>query len=174
MPNREQLSAIRFLLTDVDGVLTDGRILIDAEGRETKMFHVHDNAGIAYWHRHGGRTGFLSGRDADAVRHRAAAMGVHEVVLGRTDKADAFAEILVRQNLDPKEFAYIGDDLLDLPVLEQVGFAVTVPEARFELHSRVHWTTERSAGFGAVRDVIEVLLRARGVWGSVVERAGRS
>ncbi|MFK7739518.1 MAG: KdsC family phosphatase [Planctomycetota bacterium] len=172
-PDDAALQRIEMLLLDVDGVLTDGRVHFDHEGREYKSFHVHDASGIIYWHRSGGRSGFLSGRGGDIVRNRAEELGVHEVMLGRIDKADAFAEMLARTNLTPERVAYVGDDLLDLPVLTQVGFAATVPQARREVLAQSHYVSERSAGFGAVRDVVEELLRARGVWQSVVAKDGR-
>jgi 3-deoxy-D-manno-octulosonate 8-phosphate phosphatase (KDO 8-P phosphatase) len=173
-PDDRVLAAIEFLLLDVDGVLTDGRIHFDHDGREYKSFHVHDAAGLHYWHRAGGRTGFLSGRKGEVVERRAAELKIHEVVLGRIDKGAAFAEILARQNIPPERFAYVGDDLLDVPVLRRVGFAVTVPEARPEVLPHVHHVTTRSAGFGVARDVVELLLRARGTWDDVVAREGLS
>ena len=172
-PSPSQLAAIEFLLLDVDGVLTDGRLWFDAEGREVKTFHVHDAAGIAYWHRAGGRTGLLSGRGGEITERRARELGIHEVMLKRLDKAVAFGEMLARTGLAAERVCYVGDDLIDLPVLRQVGFAVTVPEARREVFVDVHHVTERSSGFGAVRDTIEELLRARGVWDSVVHKGGR-
>ena len=172
-PSDDALRSIDFLLLDVDGVLTDGRVSFDAEGREFKSFHVHDAAGIVYWHRSGGRSGFLSGRSGEVVRRRAQELGVEEVILGRVDKAAAFEELLQRQQLDAARIAYVGDDLLDLPVLRQVGFAATVPEARPEVLEQAQFVTRRSGGFGAVRDVIEELLKARGVWQSIVEKDGR-
>jgi 3-deoxy-D-manno-octulosonate 8-phosphate phosphatase (KDO 8-P phosphatase) len=173
-PSREQLAAIEFLLLDVDGVLTDGRIWFDAEGREYKSFHVHDASGLVNWHRQGGRTGFLSGRGGDIVERRARELGVHEVLLRRVDKDTAFDELLARQNLRPEQIAYVGDDLLDLPVLRRAGFAATVPEARAEVLAQAQFVSERAAGFGAVRDVVEELLRARGRWDDVVRRDGRA
>lgn len=174
LPDRAVLAGIELLLTDVDGVLTDGRIHFDHEGREYKSFHVHDASGIVYWHRSGGRSGFLSGRGGDVVERRARELGVHEIVLKRIDKAAAFAEILVRQNLDASRVAYVGDDLLDLPVLRQVAFAATVPEARPEVLEVAQFVAPHSCGFGAVRDVVEVLLKARGVWLDVVQKDGRA
>jgi 3-deoxy-D-manno-octulosonate 8-phosphate phosphatase (KDO 8-P phosphatase) len=173
-PDEDALRAIDFLLLDVDGVLTDGRVHFDFEGREYKSFHVHDAAGIIYWHRSGGRSGFLSGRGGEIVRRRAEELGVHDVILGRVDKAKAFEEFLERNQLSPAQVAYVGDDLLDLPVLRQVGFAATVPEARAEVVQQAQFVTDRSAGFGAARDVIEELLKARGVWQSVVDKDGRA
>ena len=172
-PEPAVLAAIEFLLLDVDGVLTDGRIWFDADGREQKAFHVHDASGLVYWHRSGLRSGFLSGRGGDIVERRARELGVHELMLDRRDKDVAFAEMLQRHRLDPARVAYVGDDLLDLPVLRQVGFAATVPEARAEVVAACHHVTERSAGFGAARDVVEELLRARGRWDDVVQRDGR-
>lgn len=173
-PDTAVLAAIEFLLLDVDGVLTDGRIWFDHEGRETKSFHVHDAAGLVHWHRAGGRSGFLSGRGGEVVERRARELGVHEVVLRRTDKAEAFGELLARQRLAPHQVAYVGDDLLDLPVLRVAGFAATVPEARPEVLAVAQFVTGRSAGFGAARDVVEELLRARGRWQEVVQRDGRA
>jgi 3-deoxy-D-manno-octulosonate 8-phosphate phosphatase (KDO 8-P phosphatase) len=173
-PAREALAAIEFLLLDVDGVLTDGRIWFDAEGREYKSFHVHDASGLVNWHRCGGRSGFLSGRGGDIVERRARELGVTEVLLRRIDKATAFDEVLARQNLRPEQVAFVGDDLLDLPVLRRAGFAATVPEARAEVLAVAQYVSERAAGFGAVRDVVEELLRARGQWEDVVRRDGRA
>ena len=172
-PERSVLAAIEFLLLDVDGVLTDGRIHFDLDGREYKSFHVHDASGIVYWHRCGGRSGFLSGRGGEVTERRARELGVHEVILHRIDKAAAFAELLARTGLDPQRTCYVGDDLLDLPVLRQVGFAATVPEARREVAAVAHFISERPCGFGAVRDVVEELLRARGAWDGVVQKDGR-
>ena len=139
---------------------------------EFKMFHVHDAAGLHYWHRAGGFSGFLSGRGGDAVERRARELSVHEVILRRVDKAAAFAELLARRGLSARDFAYVGDDMLDVPVLSQVAFAATVPEARVEALAASHYVTERSCGFGAVRDVIELLLKARGLWDGIVSRGG--
>ncbi len=172
LPARAVLANVRMLLLDVDGVLTDGRIHFDHEGREYKSFHVHDAAGIVYWHRAGNLSGFLSGRGGNVVEQRARELGVHEVMLGRIDKATAFAELLVRRGMRPAEIAYVGDDLLDLPVLTQVAFAATVPEARAEVRAAVHYVARTPCGFGAVREIIEVLLRARGAWADVVARGG--
>ncbi|MCA8964321.1 MAG: HAD hydrolase family protein [Planctomycetes bacterium] len=168
------LRGIELLVLDVDGVLTDGRIHFDAEGREYKSFHVHDAAGLVYWHRSGRRSGFLSGRGGDVVRRRATELGVHEILLERIDKEQAFAEVLARQQLTPRQVAYMGDDLLDLPVLRQVGLAATVPEARGEVAAMAHFVSSKPAGFGAARDVIELLMRAQETWANVVAKDGRA
>jgi 3-deoxy-D-manno-octulosonate 8-phosphate phosphatase (KDO 8-P phosphatase) len=173
LPERTTLANIEFLLLDVDGVLTDGRIHFDRDGNEYKSFHVHDAAGLVYWHRSGGRSGFLSGRGGAIVERRARDLGVHEVILNRTDKAAAFQEMLARQRLDAQRIAYVGDDLLDLAVLRQVGFAATVPEARAEVVAEAQFVTRRAAGFGAARDVIEQLLIAKGRWQDILQRGGQ-
>ena len=173
LPPPSALARIRLLLLDVDGVLTDGRLLLDREGREYKSFHVHDAAGIVWWHRSGGLSGFLSGRGGEIVQRRARELGVHEVVLGRIDKAAAFAELLARRGLGAEQVGFVGDDLLDLPVLRAVGFAATVPEGRTEVKAAVHYVAATPAGFGAAREVIEVLLRARGAFAEIVQKGGR-
>ena len=173
-PPAPALAAIRLLLLDVDGVLTDGRIWFDHEGREYKSFHVHDAAGIVWWHRSGGLSGFLSGRGGSSVERRARELGVHELVLGRTDKAQAFAEVLARRGLVAEQVAFVGDDLLDLPVLRAVGFAATVPEGRPEVKAVAHYVAATPAGFGAAREVIELLLRARGAYAEVLAKDGRA
>lgn len=172
LPPRELLANVQLLLFDVDGVLTDGRIWFDPEGREYKAFHVMDAAGFAYWHRHGGLSGFLSGRGGHVVELRARQLGVHEVHLSTLQKAAALEEILARRGLLAEQVAYVGDDLLDLPVLRRVGFAATVPEARDEVKAVAHFISRRSAGFGAGRDVIEFLLQQRGVFDDIVQRGG--
>ena len=170
----EQLDRIRFLLTDIDGVLTDGRLYFDHAGHETKVFHVLDGAGFAYWHRAGFLSGFLSGRDCEAVVHRAAGLGVTEIHLGNLDKVPVLEAIAEKHGLALDEFAYIGDDLLDLPVLRRVGFAVSVANGRPEVRDQAHYVTETPGGRGAVREVVELLLKAKGLWDDVVARDGRS
>ena len=172
MPPASVLTQIRMLLLDVDGVLTDGRIHFDHEGREYKSFHVHDAAGIVYWQRSGHLTGFLSGRGGHVVEQRAKELGIHEVILGRIDKEAAFDDLLARRGLAPEQIAYVGDDLLDLPVLRRVGFAATVPHGPAEVQAAVHYTTRTQGGFGAVREVIETLLKHKGLWDRIVERGG--
>ena len=172
MAQSPHLAAIRLLLTDVDGVWTDGRLHFDHSGRELKSFHVHDAAGLAYWHRAGGLSGFLSGRAAPIVAARAQELGVHEVHLGNLAKLPVFEELTRRLGLADGEVAYVGDDLLDLPVLRRVGFAVAPADARPEVRRAVHHVTAAAGGCGVVREVVELLLRARGAWDGVVDRGG--
>ena len=173
-PGDDRLARIRFLLTDVDGVLTDGRLHFDHQGNETKVFHVHDGAAFAYWHRAGFGSGFLSGRDCPAVVHRAAGLGIAEVHLGNLDKLPVAEEIARRRGLEMYEIAYIGDDLLDLPVLRRVGFAAAVPNGRPEVRAVAHYVTAVAGGAGAVREVVEIILKAKGLWDDVVATDGRA
>ena len=131
LPDVGALRRIRMLLLDVDGVLTDGRIHFDPEGREYKSFHTRDAAGLVYWHRSGHLSGFLSGRGGHVVEMRAKQLGIHEPVLNRIDKERAFEEILARQKLDASEIAYVGDDLLDPRPVHGVARGVE-PELRHE------------------------------------------
>ena len=172
LPGESVLREISLLLTDVDGILTDGRIHFDGDGREVKSFHVHDGAGMVYWHRSGGMSGFISGRGSDIVKARATELGVHEIHLRRLDKGNVLDDILERRGLRAEQVAFLGDDLADLPVLRQVGLAATVPQARPEVREAVHHVTEVPAGFGAVREVVEILLKARGRWDEVVRKGG--
>jgi 3-deoxy-D-manno-octulosonate 8-phosphate phosphatase (KDO 8-P phosphatase) len=173
IPPAEHLRRIRLLLSDVDGVLTDGRIHLNEAGEESKIFHVHDAAGLVYWHRSGGLSGFVSGRWGKMVEKRAQDLNVAEVHLGKLDKLPVLEDILDRHSLEAEEVAYVGDDLVDLPVLATVGFAVTVPNARLEVRERVHYITQTYGGDGALREVIEILLKAQGKWDDLVNKGGR-
>jgi len=173
MPPTERLRRIRLLLADVDGVLTDGRIHLNEAGEESKIFHVHDAAGLVYWHRAGGISGFVSGRWGKMVEKRARDLSVAEVHLGKLDKLPVLEEILERRKITSEEVAYVGDDLVDLPVLAVVGFAVTVPNARSEVRERAQYVTQTRGGDGALREVVEILLKAQGKWDDLVRRGGR-
>jgi 3-deoxy-D-manno-octulosonate 8-phosphate phosphatase (KDO 8-P phosphatase) len=172
LPDRERLARIKLLLTDVDGVLTDGRVYFDGNGHELKIFHVHDSAGIIYWHRAGGLSGFLSGRGGRVVEDRARELGVHELHLKTVNKGTVFEDILQRRGMAAEEVAYVGDDLLDLEVLGRAGLAVSVPNGRPEARSVAHHVTAVAGGSGALREVVELLLRARGKWEDVVRKGG--
>jgi 3-deoxy-D-manno-octulosonate 8-phosphate phosphatase (KDO 8-P phosphatase) len=171
-PSEHALAEIRLLLMDVDGVLTDGSIHIDGSGQEVKTFHVHDGAGLVYWHRAGGLSGFVSGRRSKVVTERAAELGVHEVHLGSMHKMPIVEDILARRALGPEQIAYVGDDISDIPVLRVAGFAATVPEARPEVFEHVHHVTAAPGGRGAIREVVELLLKARRAWDDVLRRGG--
>ncbi len=170
MTLEQRLGRVRLLLLDVDGVLTDGRILIDDRGNETKAFDVTDGHGIKLLQRAGVDVGLVTGRRSRVVEYRARELGIREVHQGVKDKLPVVREILERRKLGPEEVGYVGDDVVDLPVLLQIGLAVTVADAAAELRDRVHWVTERPGGRGAVREVCDAILRARGAWDTVTRR----
>jgi 3-deoxy-D-manno-octulosonate 8-phosphate phosphatase (KDO 8-P phosphatase) len=164
MTLEERLARVELLLLDVDGVLTDGRIVLDDRGVETKAFDVTDGHGLKMLLRAGVDAGLVTGRRSRVVEHRARELGIREVHQGVKDKARVVSEILRRRGLTPERVGYVGDDIVDLPVLLQVGLAVTVPGAPEYLRERAHWVTQRPGGRGAAREVCEALLRAKGLW----------
>jgi len=153
---------IRLLLLDVDGVLTDGRIIYDADGRESKAFHIHDGYGINRLRASGCLVGFLSGRASAAVERRAKELDVTILHQGVDDKLPVYERILADHRLSDHEVAYVGDDLPDLPVLARAGLAVAVASAAPDVRRAVHWITDRAGGGGAVREVTDLLLAAKG------------
>jgi len=154
--------SIRLLLLDVDGVLTDGRIIYDADGRELKVFHIHDGLGINRLRASGCLVGFLSGRASAAVERRAKELDVTIIHQGVDDKLPVYERILADHRLHDHEVAYVGDDLPDLPVLGRVGLAVAVASAQPDVRRAAHWVTVRAGGEGAVREVTDLLLAAKG------------
>jgi 3-deoxy-D-manno-octulosonate 8-phosphate phosphatase (KDO 8-P phosphatase) len=161
------------VILDVDGVLTDGRILLDDRGRELKAFHVRDGYGIALLLGAGIRVAFLSQRRSAAVARRGRELGLSAVVQGARNKLVAARRLARRWRLELEEIAFIGDDLPDLPLLDAAGLAVTVADAAAGLARHVHWVTRAAGGAGAVREVAELVLRAQGRWASAVGDALR-
>jgi len=158
---RERAGRLRLLLFDVDGVLTDGMILVHPDGSESKRFHVRDGTGIVWAHRAGLRTGVLSGRASLATAQRAAQLGMTVVRQDVAAKETVYADILREHGLTDAEVAYMGDDVLDLPVLSQVGLAAAPADAVDEVRRRVHWVSRARGGEGAVREFIEMVLDAQ-------------
>jgi 3-deoxy-D-manno-octulosonate 8-phosphate phosphatase (KDO 8-P phosphatase) len=159
---------IRVLLMDVDGVLTDGRIWLlsrrDGTASEIKGFSAYDGAGLKLARAAGLRTGLITGRESTAVSQRARECEIEFVYQHRATKIGALEEILQLTGADTSEVAYVGDDLPDLPVLERVGLAVAVANAAPEVKRAAHFITSRSGGEGAVREVIELIVKAQGKW----------
>ena len=166
----ESLAHIKLLLLDVDGVMTDGRIFYDDQGHETKAFDVKDGHGLKLVQRAGIQVGIITGRQSDIVLKRAAELGIDLVYQGAKDKMVPFREILSKLQLRAQETAYVGDDLVDLPVLREVGFSAAVADAVDEVRSMVDLVTSRPGGRGAVREVCEYLLRKSGRWDDVTRR----
>ena len=167
---RERLAKIRLLLLDVDGVMTDGRIVFDDHGGETKAFDVKDGHGLKLLQRAGIRIGIITGRQSPVVARRAAELGIELLYQGAKDKLVPFRDILQRTGLHPEAVAYVGDDLVDLPILRRVGFAATVIDAHEEVKPHVHYVTELPGGRGAVREICDLLLKESGRWESVTSR----
>ncbi len=166
----ERCRRIEFLLLDVDGVLTDGVIAVDDNGVETKHFHVKDGSAIALWKRLGKRVAIISGRRAKAVEVRAAELGISPVIQGVPEKSAPFKFLLREWSIDPNCIAYMGDDLADLPVLGSVGLSACPSDAVIEVRERAHLTTVAKGGYGAVRELVEVILKHQGVWDGEVNR----
>ena len=161
-------AALRLLLFDVDGVLTDGSVNVDANGVETKRFHIRDGAALAYAQRVGLLTGVLSARASGATTVRAAELRMAVIVQGVENKRAAFEEILATHGLTAEEVAYMGDDLVDLPVLRMVGLSAAPADAVAEVAAIAHFVSWHSGGDGAVREFIEAVLKARGQWDDVI------
>lgn len=164
------LKKIRLLLLDVDGVMTDGRIVYDEFGNELKAFDVKDGHGLKLLQRAGIQVGIITGRQSLVVARRAEELGISLVYQGARDKLLPFAEILDKLGLRPEQVAYVGDDLVDLPILRRVGFAATVADAVPDIKSHVHLVTRCCGGRGAVREICDHLLKGAGLWPVVTDR----
>jgi 3-deoxy-D-manno-octulosonate 8-phosphate phosphatase (KDO 8-P phosphatase) len=169
-------SRIKLLLMDVDGVMTDGRLynVPDAAGNlvETKGFDSQDGIALQWMNWKGIKTGLISGRVSPATVERAKQTKITYVYQGHTEKIPVFEEILRDAKLDPGDVAYIGDDLTDLVVIRRVGFAVATANARPEVKAMAHYVTSQPGGAGAVREAIEVILKAQGLWGEILRHYG--
>ena len=162
--------ALRVLLFDVDGVLTDGGVYIDADGRELKRFSIKDGAGIALASKFGLTTGIISARASSATNSRAAELGMKIVMQGVTSKRQALADVLAGHNVKAAEVAYMGDDLVDLAVIGEVGLAGCPADAAAEVTAACHWVSRQPGGQGAAREFIELILKARGQWDDVLSQ----
>jgi len=166
----KDLAKIRLLICDVDGVLTDGRVIFDAAGVESKEFHVRDGAGLKYWIRSGHQAALLTGRESTVVARRAAELGIVLVEQGALDKLPALGRLLAAAGCAGAEAVYVGDDLPDLPVLRAVGLAVAVADATEEVRAAADYVTTARGGAGAIREVVELVLKAQGRWAGILER----
>lgn len=167
---------IELLVLDVDGVLTDGRIMLTEDGREMKAFHVRDGSGIKYWRRTGRKVAFISGRGSPVVEARAAELGVDAVRLNAKDKLPAYEDVLSELGVAADRAAVMGDDLTDLPLMRHCGLAVAVADAAEQVRRAAAYVTELPGGSGCVREVIERILKQAGEWDRIMARyipAGR-
>ena len=164
----QRAERIKLVLFDVDGVLTDGKLLLQADGSESKQFDIKDGTGIVLAQRAGLKVGFLSARVSPPTQHRAAQLGVTLVHQGVSSKIETYEHIVDKLVLEDEEVAYMGDDIVDLPVLSRVGLAAAPADAAPDVRARVHWVSRAPGGCGAARELIELILRAQRAWESVL------
>lgn len=160
----QRARAVRMIIFDVDGVLTDGSLFYDDRGEEYKAFNSRDGHGIKMLRASGVDTGIITGRTSNIVLHRARNLGIDHIFQGADDKLAAYGELLARVGLEPNQIAYMGDDVVDLPVMNRCGLAITVPDAPEEVKSRCQLVTRAQAGRGAAREACELIMRAQGTW----------
>jgi len=164
------LKHIKMLIMDVDGVLTDGRIIMDGRGRELIAFDVQDGSGLKYLARSEIRIVFLSGRTSPAVKLRAHVLGVQDVYQGIKNKLPVLETLLKKYRLKAREVCYMGDDLLDLPLMRRIGYPVAVPNACSEVKKYARYVTRAHGGHGAVREVVEKILKAQHKWSNILKK----
>lgn len=153
---------IKLLICDVDGVMTDGGLFFGDNGLEYKAFHSRDGLGIKMLQRSGIPLAVITARTSDVVKHRMKNLNIDLVFQGQLSKVQAFEDLCTQLSLTPEQIAYVGDDLVDIPVMKQVGLAIAVADAHKQVKAMAHWTTEHIGGHGAVRDVCELLMEAQG------------
>ncbi len=160
---QQRARAIQLLLLDIDGVLSDGGIIYDSEGRELKRFHIHDGLGIKLLQQHGIQVGIITGRVSPMVERRARELGIELLIQGREDKAAAMQEVINKLSLTRDAVAYMGDDLPDLAAIAQVGLGIAPANAVAMVRKHAHCVTATSGGNGAVREAAEFILAAQGL-----------
>lgn len=165
----KQCQAIELILVDVDGVLTDGSIVFDNEGIEIKRFHIRDGMGVRLWQKAGGRFGIITGRNSHIVNLRAGELGIEIVRQGTEMKLTAAREILAEWGLTPEQLCYVGDDLPDMSAVRFAGLGVAVNDACEEVRQAADYVTSAAGGHGAVREVVELILKAQRRWDDLVQ-----
>ncbi len=162
--------AIELILSDVDGVLTDGGVIFDNQGIEIKQFHIRDGMGIKLWQRAGYRFGVVTARNSHIVKVRAAELGIDLIRQGFEKKLPTIREIMQQLQLEPAQVCYIGDDLTDLAAIQSVGLGVAVADAAPEVRAAAQYVTKLGGGRGAVRELIEFILKAQQRWGDLIQK----
>jgi 3-deoxy-D-manno-octulosonate 8-phosphate phosphatase (KDO 8-P phosphatase) len=165
----ERCRAIELVLSDVDGVLTDGKVILDNQGIESKQFHIRDGLGIKLWQKAGYRFGVITQRSSQSLKVRAAELGIEIVRQGSPDKLATVRQLLGELRVPSNRVCYLGDDLPDLPVFRLVGMGVAVSDACAELRQAAHHVTAAAGGAGAVREVVELILKAQRRWDDVIQ-----
>jgi len=166
----QRCNAIQLILSDVDGVMTDGSVVFDNQGIEAKRFHIRDGLGIRLWQRAGYRFGLVTGRTSQIVRLRASELGIDIVRQGIEEKLPAARQIVADLDLDIEQVCFIGDDLPDVPLLCSVGLGVAVADAAEQVRRVAHYTTSLAGGRGAVRETVELILKAQHRWDDLIQR----
>lgn len=166
----EAARKIKMFIFDVDGTLTDGGIYVGEKGELFKPFNVRDGFAITEWHKAGGLSAVITGRESAMVAVRAKRLGITEVRQGNPDKRAAYRELKEKYGISDAEVAYVGDDIIDLPVMIKAGLPVAVADAAPEVRERALLVTERTGGHGAVREAVEFVLQAQGLWDKIVDR----
>jgi 3-deoxy-D-manno-octulosonate 8-phosphate phosphatase (KDO 8-P phosphatase) len=164
----ERCQPIELLVTDVDGVMTDGKIVLDDRGVEMKHFHVRDGMAFSLWHKAGKQSAILSGRKAPAVDLRAADLKIVHVLQGHEHKEAPLRTLITQLGLSPRQVCYVGDDLPDLPALLAVGLAACPADAATEVKDAVHLITQARGGNGTIREIVEAILKSQGKWLSLL------
>lgn len=172
---RKRAAQIRVLLMDVDGTMTDGRVTLlsqpDGTALEIKSFDAHDGQGLTLAHTAGVLTGCITGRESSALLRRAREMKMDFIYMKQPLKMPAYEEILEKAGVSDGDVAYIGDDLPDIPIMRRAGLAIAVGNAVVEVKSAAHYTTKASAGRGAVREAVELILKSKGIWKAMIDKA---
>lgn len=158
----QKAAAVRLVIFDVDGVLTDGSLFIGDDGQEYKAFHSRDGHGMKMLLSTGVEIAIITGRTSQVVRHRMESLGIQHVYQGCTEKLPFFEELMAKLGLSPHEVAYVGDDVVDVPVMRRVGLAVAVQDAHPLARQNAHWITPHNGGRGAARDMCELIMEAQG------------
>lgn len=170
LPDTQIINAIRFLILDVDGVMTDGKIIYDSTGADLKVFDVKDGAGLKYWARAGHAAGIISGRSSVTIGRRAAELDIAYVETDAKDKLPVFRKMLAAAGVKPEETAVIGDDLMDLPLIVRAGLGIAVADAVPEVRDAAAFVTQKRGGDGAVREAVETILKIQGRWDGILAR----
>jgi 3-deoxy-D-manno-octulosonate 8-phosphate phosphatase (KDO 8-P phosphatase) len=168
--DQERLKLIKLLILDVDGVLTDGKIIYNDRGEEIKAFDVKDGHGIKLLMRSGMEIALITGRKSEVVLHRARDLGIEQVYQKVTNKIEVYEKILNDKKLEDENVGFVGDDLVDIPVLKRVGFSAAVLDAVSEVKEIADYIASKKGGGGAVREICELLLKAQNKWKGVIER----
>lgn len=168
MKTEDRCKMVELILSDVDGVLTEGGLIFDNQGIEIKRFHVRDGLGIKLWRRGGFKFGILTARTSHIVKVRSTELGVDVVRQGFEEKLSVAHEVATELGLAMEQVGYIGDDLPDLPVMRSVGLAIAVADACDEVRSAAHYVTKLPGGQGAVRESLEYIIKAKGLWDDLI------